>query len=272
MRNRGDESLPWQLLRRLLVLVCLALLCACDTMVVLQSDLNDADANEIVALLRHHGIEARKQVVKGVVSLQVPEQALARATDAMRAAGLPRRSLTDLGTIFKKEGMISTPLEERARYLHGLSAELAGTLQQIDGVIAARVHMVLPERVAPGEPVLPSSAAVFIKYRAPFDEDGHLPRIRRMVAGAIPGLSGDDAKSKVSVVFTPALERPPEVRWETSFGITVLSSSSARLSALVLGLGACALAACAALGGVIAWRHPFVIGWRARRAAREVAA
>lgn len=240
---------------------CLALLCTllgCGRTVVLQSGLNDADANEIVALLRHYGIEADKHAVKGVVTLQVPEDALARATEAMHSAGLPRRGLSDLGQVFKKEGMISTPLEERVRYLHGLSEELAGTLQQIDGVVTARVHVVLPERVAPGEPVQPSSAAVFIKVRAPFDEDALVPRIRRMVAGSIPGLLGDGTVDKVSVILTPAAAAPPELAWRNAYGVTVLASSESRLDTLVWGLGGVALAALLGAAGLLAWRHPAV--------------
>ena len=265
-------SPAWRRLRQLAALLVLAALCACSRTVVLQSDLNDADANEIVAQLRHAGIEAQKFTVKGVVSLQVPEQSLARATESMKSAGLPRRRFTDLGTVFKKEGMISTPLEERARYLHGLSEELAATLQQIDGVLAARVHVVLPERVAPGEPVMPSSAAVFIKYRAPFDEDANVARIRRMVAGSIPGLAGADGAAKVPVVFTPALARAPDVEWRTSFGVTVLASSSGRLTLLVLGLGGCALASLTALAALLALRHPAVAAWWMRRQAGVPAA
>lgn len=248
-------------LYRLTAALLLAALCGCGKTVVLQSDLNDADANEIVALLRHTGIEAQKVTLKGAIHLQVPEQSLARATEAMRSAGLPRRRFTDLGTVFKKEGMISTPLEERARYLHGLSEELAATLQQIDGVLAARVHVVLPERVAPGEPVMPSSAAVFIKYRAPFDEDGNVARIRRMVAGSIPGLNGADGAAKVPVVFTPALARAPEADWVTRFGVTVLAGSAGRLALLVYGLGGGLLLALAALGALLALRHPALGAW-----------
>jgi type III secretion protein J len=235
---------------RILGLAMLCLLLGCGKAVVLQSGLNDADANEIVALLRHQGIAAEKHAVKGVVNLQVPEDALARATEAMQSAGLPRRGLSDLGQVFKKEGMISTPLEERVRYLHGLSEELAATLQQIDGVVTARVHVVLPERIAPGEPVQPSSAAVFIKMRAPFDEDATVPRIRRMVAGSIPGLSGDGGIEKVSVILAPAAVAPPDVAWHTAYGVTVLAASSGRLDALVWGLGALAAAALLALAGL----------------------
>lgn len=120
---------------------------------------------------------------------------------------LPERSRTSLGEIFKKEGVISTPLEERARYIYALSQELEATLSQIDGVIVARVHVVLPERIAPGEPVQPASAAVFIKHTPALDPDSVRGRIQQMVASSIPGMSGEPLDSrKFAIVFVPAAE------------------------------------------------------------------
>jgi type III secretion protein J len=203
----------------------LLLMWGCSQVANLQTNLQDADANEIVALLRHSGIEAKKITAKEGVTLTVRETDVSRATDIMRAAGLPKRSLTNLGTVFKKEGMISTPLEERVRYIHALSEELEFTLQQFDHVVSARVHVVLPERIAPGEPIQPSSAAVFIKYTAPFDEDTNISRITNLVASSIPGLSGVDGRSKVSVVLAPAGAAPKSVEWE-SVGPFVVQSDS----------------------------------------------
>jgi type III secretion protein J len=77
------------------------------------------------------------------------------------------------------------------------------TLAQIDGVVVARVNVVLPERVAPGEPIQPASASVFIKYQPDLDPDSIEPQIRRLVSTSIPGLAGKD-NSALSIVFVPA--------------------------------------------------------------------
>jgi type III secretion protein J len=223
-------------LARLFMACLLCALGACGKMVDLQGGLNDADANEIVTLLNKHGIKAEKRPTKEGVALAVKETDISRATQTMHAAGLPRRNLSSLGQVFKKEGMISTPLEERARYIYGLSAELEFTLQQFDHVISARVHVVLPERVAPGEPIQPSSAAVFIKYRPPLDEDLISPRIRNLVAASIPGLSGEDGRGKVSVVLTPSELSAPEVEWTTVGPFRVMTDSAGFLSGTLIVL------------------------------------
>lgn len=169
----------------------------------LHRELPEKDANEVVAELASKHIDAQKRHDKNGVTILVAASDIARAVRVLAAKGLPNRSRSSLGEVFRKEGVISSPLEERARYLYALSQELEQTLSQIDNVVLARVHVVLPERIAPGEPVQPASAAVFIKHRVELDPDVVLPRVRRMVASSIPGLSGPNDK-KIAVVFVLA--------------------------------------------------------------------
>ncbi len=237
-------------LRWYCVLILLLLLAACSKMVTLQADLTDADANEIILVLNKNGIEVEKQKGKEGVTLAVKDIDLSRATEAMNIAGLPRRSLSNLGEVFKKQGMISTPMEERIRYIHGLSEELESTLQQFDNVISARVHVVLPERIAPGEPIQPSSAAVFVKYRMPLDEDVVMPRIRRLVASSIPGLSGDAGRNKVSVVMMPGEDPLPSIEWTMVGPFMVAENSATGLLLTMVFLSLLALAG----GGYILFR------------------
>lgn len=242
--------------------LALLLLCGCGHQVTLQASLNEADANEIVALLTREGIESFKSNTKDGVQLAVGADDLARAIGATRQAGLPRRSLSNLGAIFKKEGMISTPMEERIRYIHGLSDELEDTLQQFDHVISARVHVVLPERVAPGEPLLSSSAAVFVKYHRPIDADMVVPRIRHLVASSIPGLGGEDGGSKVSVVLEPSDAPAAGQAWSQVGPFQVAAASAGALSATLLGLGAALGVALLACGVLWLKHHPAGVALR----------
>lgn len=246
---------------RFLALLLMLTLCACSEKVNLQSGLNDADANEIVMLLNRQGMETQKVTSKAGVTVMIKDSDISRATAAMQAAGLPKRSLAQLGDVFKKEGMISTPLEERIRYIHGLSQELEYTLHQFDNVVTARVHVVLPERVAPGEPIQPSSAAVFIKHREPFDEDMLLPRIRNLVASSIPGLSGEDGRDKVSVVLIPAEPAAAGLEWEMVGPFQVVADSAAGLKDLIFGLIALASVSLLLAIGLLLLRNRKVAGW-----------
>jgi type III secretion protein J len=214
------------------VVLCLA---ACSRTIEIQTNITENDANEMVGVLLKQGVFAQKQPNKNGATVLVPEADIGRAMDILAAHGLPRKQTTGLGEIFKKEGMISTPLEERARYIFGLSQELEKTLLQIDDVVSARVHVVLPERIAPGEPIMPSSASIFIKHKKSFNADILTPRIRNMVSTSIPGLSDLD-KDKISMVFVEAQEIKAGVEWTMIGPVRVDASSAGTLQGILISL------------------------------------
>ncbi len=187
---------------RLLLTTLLALLlAACGGRVELVAAVPEHEANEALAALSTAGVIAEKVPGKeGLVGLRVEARQVARAVEVLNAQGLPRERFAGMGDVFRKEGLISSPLEERARYVYALSQELSGTLSRIDGVVAARVHVVLPERSPAGEETTPASAAVFIKHQAQSNMDTVQPQIRRLVTNAIPGLTSE----RVSLVLVPS--------------------------------------------------------------------
>ncbi len=192
-----------------LALLLIAALFGCGGKVELLRDISETEANEAMAVLVTAGISASKMPGKeGLVSLDVEQSQVARAISILGAEGLPRERFARMGDVFKKEGLISSPLEERARYIWALSQELSATLSQIDGVIKARVHVVLPEKTGGGEPMMPSSAAVFIKHKQESNLDDSIPQIKRLVSNSIPGLSAE----KVTVVTLPSVHTSDAVQ------------------------------------------------------------
>lgn len=200
------------LIRRIIYCILLVLamvnLAACSKSTELLNGLSEVDANDIIAALRNQGVWANKVSSKRGITVNVEEADLAKSVVILSENGLPKQSYTAMGDVFKKDGMISTPTEERGRYLFAISQELEKTLSQIDGVILARVHPVLPERIVPGEPVLPSSCAVLIKHYQGWDSAVYESRIRQLVMAGIPGLSSS-APQKISIVFIPSSKPVP---------------------------------------------------------------
>lgn len=183
-----------------MMLGILLLLAACGARVELFSAADEGEANEVLSVLLDAGVAATKTTTKAGISISVDAQDVARALDILRTRGLPRDRFDGMGQIFRKEGLVSSPLEERARYVYALSQELAATLTQMDGVVTARVHVVLPERGNVGEAATPSTAAVFIKHQLGYNLDALQPQIRKLVTHAIPGLIED----RVSVALVAA--------------------------------------------------------------------
>jgi type III secretion protein J len=212
--------------RYIIILFFPMLLAACgNEKIELLNELLEDDANEVIAELVSNGIDAKKVITKKNISVVIDAKDMAKSYKVLKAAGIPNAHRSNMGEIFKKEGMMSTPLEERARYIYALSQELEFTFSQIDQVLVARVHVVLPERVAPGQPIQPSSAAIFLKHLPDLDPDTIEPKIRRMVSTSIPGLSDLD-KSKISISFVSSILEKPVMQWE-KVGPFMLSKESA---------------------------------------------
>jgi type III secretion protein J len=231
-------------MKLMLLWLCVVLLAGCSGRVELINAVPEHEANEALAALLSAGLVAEKVPGKeGMVGISVKGDQVARAVEVLKVQGLPRERFAGMGEVFRKEGLISSPLEERARYVYALSQELSGTLSRIDGVVTARVHVVLPERSPAGEETTVSSAAVFIKHQAGANLDTVQPQIRRLVTNAIPGLTAE----RVSLVLVPAaavLAAPAET--------TGAAKNPWQLAAVV----AIVLALATAVGlGLFAWRR-----------------
>jgi type III secretion protein J len=190
------------LLRFLALSLCAVTLSACE--VDLYTNLDQRQANEMVAILLQHGIQAERANGKnGRTSVTVEESRFAEAVNILNASGLPKQEFATLGDVFKKDGLISSPVQERAQMIFALSQELSRTVSDIDGVVSARVHLVLPENDPLRQQLLPSSASVFIRHRPDMQIGELVPQVKMLVANGVAGLSYD----KVSVVLVPA--QPP---------------------------------------------------------------
>ncbi|MBS0643363.1 MAG: type III secretion inner membrane ring lipoprotein SctJ [Acetobacteraceae bacterium] len=180
-------------------LLALGLLTGCGK-TELYTGLNERDANEMLALLLRAGIATDKVAAKDGVTLSVDSARVPEAVALLTAAGLPHREFARIGDLFKREGMISSPSEERVRFIYGVSQELERTISTIDGVLNARVHIVLPGNDPTNKITKPSSAAILIRYKSDASIDALVPKIKELVVNSVEGLAYD----RVSVVLVKA--------------------------------------------------------------------
>lgn len=191
--------------RTLLLTVGLLALTGCDKQVTLFAGLEEAQANGVIAALADGGLEAEKvSGDEGTWDVMIGQKSFARAANLCEQRGLPKRRYQGVGEVFKKTGMISSPTEERIRFMDAVAQDLSQTISMIDGVVNARVHVVLPANDPFAKNVLPSSAAVAIQERWDADLTESIPQIKSLVKNAIEGL----AYEKITV--TVFKDQPPK--------------------------------------------------------------
>ena len=218
-------------MKRGIWLMAVLLLAGCSTQI--QHGLDEKQANEMQTALGERGIQAQKVAEQGkkpTWALQVDDD---RATEAVRILtelGLPRARPQGFDDVFGKSSLVPTATEERVRYEEALSGELARTLEAMDGVISARVHLVVPTQPRSGQAPTASKASAFIRV-----QPGAAERIRdqkadlqALIAGSVEGLSTDAVALVIDEAAAPAVEPMP----------TPAPQSDSRLRAVVLGLGA----------------------------------
>lgn len=184
-------------MRRMFCWAALALLLAgCDKEATLFSGLAESQANAALAALLENGIAATKAPGdEGTWNVMIGEKDFAEAATLCERRGLPRRTFNGVGVVFKKTGMVSSPSEERIRFMDAIAQDLSQTISMIDGVVDARVHVVLPENDPFAKNTLPSSAAVALRSRWDADLTEAIPQVKSLVKNAIEGL----AYEKISV-------------------------------------------------------------------------
>lgn len=160
---------------------------------VLFAELSDRDGGEVVVALERLDIPYRLTEADG--SIQVPAEQLHVARYKLAAQGLPRGDEPAGDASGPRFGVSS--FQERMDYQRSLEATLARSVESIDAVESAHVHLALPRQSAFLREQAPPAAAVLVELKpgVRLDEET-VESLRQIVAGGTPGLN----PGQVSVV------------------------------------------------------------------------
>lgn len=178
-----------------LISLCLIFLWGCQQLnTVVLSDVDQEDANEAVLSLGKNSIAARKDTLQdGSYSVSVANKDELIALEVLKDAGVPQGKFASFGEVFKKDGYLSSPLEEHGRLIYALNQKIADMLSSIDGVtlVKAQVSIPMGDDSLWANSLQKSSASVLIKYRQGARIDMYSNRIKLLVSNSVPGLSPD---------------------------------------------------------------------------------
>lgn len=161
----------------------------------LYSDLSPGTASEVVSTLEQAGFDVDISAGGSVIS--VPQDDIPRARMALAETGLPEDGVPGWELFDEASGLGMNSFMQRMNRLRALEGELARSIQTIDGIDAARVHLVLPEREAFSRSRPDPSASVIVRGGGSREiSRQRAEAIRALVAAAVPDL----APSNVTVL------------------------------------------------------------------------
>ena len=156
---------------------------------VLYTGLTRDDVGRIGAALKEAGIDF--DVAADGETVTVNYGATAHARMLLAEKGLPESANSGYD-LFDKVGSFGlTSFMQNVTKTRALEGELARTIQSMDGIKAARVHLVLPDSASLRSQQQAASASVVIRTTMPTDT-GPAQAIRHLVAAAVPGLKVDN--------------------------------------------------------------------------------
>ncbi len=146
-------------------------------MVPLYTNLESRDAGEIVANLRESGVTYSLQETRDGTTIYVLPRDVLETRMNLATAGLPRGNKGF--EIFEDQSIGTTEFQNQVNYLQAIQGELARTIEQLDKVSKARVHIVMPEDSLYKKNERPATASIMVVMR------GDEPLRRREVNGIV---------------------------------------------------------------------------------------
>lgn len=193
----------------LLLIISSVMLTSCETNMLIVTDVDEREANEIIVFLASKGITSYKTAAASggpgassgsqKYSISVEEGKSTEAMAILNQNGLPRIKGTNLLDLFAKQGLMTSDKEELIRYQAGLAEQIANTIRKIDGVIDADVQLSFPPENTgtiglQQQTQQKITAAVYVKHQGVLDDpNSHLViKIKRLVASSVNGLDVND--------------------------------------------------------------------------------
>ncbi|MEM1048666.1 MAG: flagellar basal-body MS-ring/collar protein FliF [Pseudomonadota bacterium] len=156
-----------------------------ETMAPLYTDLTFDDSAAIVSELEARNIPY--QTRRDGSAILVPSDDVLHLRFQLAEQGLPTGGSVGYEIFDKTDTLGATNFVQNINHLRALEGELTRTIRAIDRVVAARVHLVIPERELFRRERKDPSASIVIKSRGALDSS-QIKAIQHLVATAVEGL------------------------------------------------------------------------------------
>ncbi len=156
-------------------------------MALLYNDLPTSDAGAITAKL--DALQVPFTVSADGSQIKVPADQVGKLRMTLAGDGLPSGGGVGYEIFDKQNGFGTTSFVQNINQVRALEGELARTISSLQGVKAARVHLVLPYHELFAKETEPSTASVFLTLKnSNAMGREQIAAVQHLVAAAVPGL------------------------------------------------------------------------------------
>ena len=153
------------------------------------SNLSSTDASAIVDELNAEGVSY--QLPDGSGTIMVPKDQVYSLRLTMAGLGLPAGSDTGY-SLLDEQGITTSEFEQQTTYQRALEGELSNTLEAIDGVTAATVHIAMPKDEVFVTDESKPKASVLLQLRPGTDLSGEqVQSVTHLVSSSVDGMEPD---------------------------------------------------------------------------------
>src|SRR3954449_11139527 len=170
----------------LLVAIMLMKMATSPSYSTIASGIDPAQTGKMTAALDTKGIKWK--LVNNGTGIAVDSGQTAQARVALAASGIPSNGQVGF-SLFDKQKLGASNLQQQVTYQRALEGELAQTIQQVQGVTSASVNLVLPDTQLFADQQSQSRASVLLQTNGVALDPGAVRGIAQLVVGGVKGLS-----------------------------------------------------------------------------------
>ena len=188
-------------------------------MVPLFTKMEAKDAGEVAAKLKESKINYEVQETKQGATILVPSKNVHDARLDLASQGLPR--VNKGFEIFDDSKLGVTEFQNKVNFLQALQGELTRTIEQIEAVEKARVHIVLPEDSLYKKNEKPATASIMLRLKPQAElSKKEIKGIVNLAANSIQGLKPEN----ITIVDdTGKILNDPDENEENSVGAKTMT-------------------------------------------------
>ena len=181
---------------------------------VLYSDLEQADASAVIEKLKQSKVKYEVRGDGRTIAIS-PTAMIPELRIQMAGEGIPKSGSVGFD-VLREPKLGLTDEQQKALYIAAIQGELERTIQAIEVIASARVHLTQPEKSVFSKKTVENTASVLLKLKVGGELDKkQIKGIANLVAGAIAGLKPEN----VNIVDTKGNLLTPKDEGEESLSV-----------------------------------------------------